>query len=249
MARDDFFCYTQEVMWIGERIRDFKQRFSRRGVTVLELVLAMGLLFVSAGGVMTVLVAGAGYPRHTQYAVVRDGLAKMKLDELISAAAAPSDPNMYIPIMANPDYEVKVDQTPATWDPKDIWVTVSVRGPIPLQIESKISGLVVTSVGSSLFFTTYHCDSCHTVGTGPNGLGPNLNGSSLAKGLAARNAALGGSFTLDQYIDESVRNPSIYKVIDPSTGSPYSTSMTAYPLPADMPAADVQAISTYLQSL
>lgn len=236
-------------MWIGERIRAFRRRLSRRGVTVLELVLAMGLLFVSAGGVMTVLVAGAGYPRRTQYVVVRDALAKIKLDELISAAAAPSDPNMYVPVMSNPDYEVKVDQTASTWDPKDIWVTVSVRGPIPLQVESKISGLVVTSVGSSLFFATYHCDSCHTVGSGPNGLGPNLNGSSLAKGLAARNAALGGSLNLDQYINESVRDPAIYKVIDPSTGSAYTSSMTAYPLPADMPAADVQAISTYLQSL
>ncbi|MBS2037599.1 cytochrome c [bacterium] len=236
-------------MLIGERIRRVQQRLSQRGLTMLELVLAMGLLFVSAGGVMTILVAGAGYPRRTQYVVVRDALAKIKLDELISASAAPLDPPTYVPVTANPDYEVKVEQTPSSWDPKDIWVTVSVRGPIPLQVESKISGMVVTSVGSSLFFTTYHCDSCHTVGTGPNGLGPNLNGSALAKGLAARNAALGGGFTLDQYIDESVRNPNAYRVIDPTTGSPYATSMTAYPLPADMPAADVQAISTYLQSL
>ena len=78
-------------MRIWERIKRLKQRLRKRGVTMLELVMALGLLFVAAGGVMTILAAGAGYPRHTQWVVVRDALAKLKLDSLTARATQPAN--------------------------------------------------------------------------------------------------------------------------------------------------------------
>ena len=235
-------------MRIGERIKRLKQRLRKRGVTMLELVMALGLLFVAAGGVMTILAAGAGYPRHTQWVVVRDALAKLKLDSLTARATQPANA-AYAPYPGNPDYDVKVDAFAATWNPNDIWITVTVKGPKPMQVESSITGMIVKTVGSDLFFATYNCDSCHTIGNGPGSTGPNLNGDTLAKGMAARNAALGGSLTLDQYITESVRQPENYKVIDPETGAAYVGSMTEYPTTTDMSDTDIQAISAFLQSL
>lgn len=219
-----------------------------RAVTMMELVLAMGLLFVAAGGVMTILVAGSGYPRRTQYVVVRDGLAKIKMEEFTSAAIPPTTGIPLGPIYDNPDYDFKMDVNVSSFDPDASWVHVTVRGPRPYTTETVLNALMVKSLGASVF-ETYDCDSCHTIGTGPSGQGPNLNAANLARGLQERNAAGPGVVTMAQYIDESVRDPDLFKVNDPLTGEPYTSTMTAYPTVTEMPAADLQALATFLQSL
>lgn len=231
-----------------QRVRRWKQRFASRGVTMLELVLALGLLFVSAGGVMTVLMAGAGYPRRTQYVVVRDGLAKIKMDEVTSSAIPPTTGIPLGPITENPDYDFKMDVDVSTFDPSASWVHVTVRGPRPYTTETVLNAMMVKSPGASLF-QTYACDSCHTIGSGPSGVGPNLNAANLARGLSERNTAGPGTLTLAQYIDESVRTPDVFKVTDPLTGTAYTSSMTAYPTTTEMPAAELVQLSTFLQSL
>lgn len=231
-----------------QKARKWKQRLTKRGVTMLELVLALGLLFISAGGVMTVLMAGAGYPRRTQYVVVRDGLAKIKMDEFTSSAIPPTTGIPLGPINENPDYDFKMDVDVSTFDPNASWVHVTVRGPRPYTTETVLNAMMVKSLGASVF-QSYACDSCHTIGSGPSGLGPNLNAANLQRGLSDRNTAGPGTLTMAQYIDESVRDPDGFKVTDPLTGTPYTTSMTAYPTTTDMPAADLVQLTNFLQSL
>lgn len=225
-----------------------KDRETSRGVTMLELVLALGLIFVSAGGVMTVLMAGAGYPRRTQYVVVRDGLAKIKMDELTSRAIPPSANIPFAPIYENPDYESKLEVNASTFDPNATWVHVTVRGPKPYTTETTLNAMMVKSLGASVF-ESYDCDSCHTIGSGPSGLGPNLNAASLQRGLNERNTAGPGTLTLDQYIQESIRTPLDFRVTNPLTGEEYDTDMTEYPTTVQMPDADLQALSSFLNSL
>lgn len=246
MAEGGLVCYTLRAMGLLQRMRSWKPR----GVTMLELVLAMGLLFVSAGGVMTILMAGAGYPRRTQYLVVRDGLAKIKMDEVTSGAIPPTAGYPFVPITGNPDYEAKMDVDVSTFDPSASWVHVTVKGPKPYATETTLNAMMVKSVGASVF-ESYACNSCHTIGMGSSGTYPALNAASLARGLSERNTAGPGTLTMDQYISESVRDPDIFKVTDPTSSppAPYTASMTAYPTTTDMPAADLVQLAAFLQSL
>ena len=213
-----------------------------RGLTMMELVFSMGLLFVAAGGVMTILVAGAGYPRRTQYVVVRDGLAKLKLDELLTGSTPPVFSGGYGPYPGNPDYEFRVDTQVTPFDVSSSWVQITVRGPKPMQVESSLRGLYVKPSGSSLL-DAYGCLTCHTTGGGTGGSGPDLSLASLTQGNADRNAALGNVVNLDNYIKESVRTPNAFAVV------PFDPLMTAYPNINDMPDEDLATITQYLKSL
>lgn len=210
---------------------------------MMELVFSMGLLFVAAGGVMTILVAGAGYPRRTQYVVVRDGLAKLKLDEIITGSATPVFSGGYNPYPGNPDYEFKVDTQVSNFDANSSWVVVTVQGPKPLKVESALRGLYVKPSGSALL-TAYGCLSCHaTGGAAPIPGAPNLNATTLADGLAQRNAAITPAVNLDDYIKESVRDPLAFEVPG------YVPLMQAYDNINNMPDEDLVTITAFLKTL
>lgn len=213
-----------------------------RAVTMLELVFAMGLLFVAAGGVMTILMAGAGYPRRTQYVVVRDGLVKAKLDELVSSATPPTFSGGYNPYPGNPDYEFRVDTDVTDFDPNSSWIKVTVRGPKPYKVESSLHGMFVKPNGAALF-AAYDCNTCHVAGSGTPSTGPNLNLNSVQLGMSQRNAGPGPDLDVDQYIRESVRTPDAFLVPG------YDDAlMTAYPNINDMPNEDLQALTAYIKS-
>jgi len=216
-----------------------------RGVTMMELVFSMGLLFVAAGGVMTILVAGAGYPRRTQYVVVRDGLAKLKLDEIITSSSTPVFSGGYGPYPGNPDYEFKLDTEVSNFDGNSSWVVVTVRGPKPLQVESVLRGLYVKPSGNALL-NAYGCLSCHATGSATPIVGaPNLNSTTLNDGMNQRNALLAPApaVNLDGYIEESVRNPLAFAV------PAYVPAMQAYDAINNMPPEDLITITAYLKTL
>ncbi|MFN8609584.1 MAG: hypothetical protein U0931_18740 [Vulcanimicrobiota bacterium] len=230
-----------------------------KGLTMLELVLAMGLMFVSASGVMMLIVAGAGYPRRTQYGVIRDGLAKIQLDAYLndvtmwysaSTFTAPYSSG-YFTYPANPDYQYKLETTPTTFDSRSAWLKVTVKGPIPEKVESSIQAVYTDietpQVGQALF-TSYGCNGCHALSPNPAVTAPTpptLGGVSLNTGLAQRNAALGGPpITLPEYIRESIRTPDAFLVPGYTVAA-----MSGYPRIKDMPEADLRAIRNYLQSL
>ncbi len=215
-----------------------------RAVTMMELVLAMGLLFVAAGGVMTILVAGSGYPRRTQYVVVRDALVKAKLDELLADSTPPTFSGGYNPYFGNPDYQFRVDTEIATFDSDSSWVIVTVKGPRPYETTSSLRGLFVRPNGAALF-AAYACNTCHTTGSGAPSTGPNLSLVTLNQGRDERNAAglPGPALNVDEYIRESVRDPEVFKV----TGFP-TALMTGYPDINDMPNEDLQALTAYIKS-
>lgn len=230
-----------------------------RAVTMMELVFAMGLLFVAAGGVMTILVAGAGYPRRTQYVVVRDALVKAKLDELLADSTPPTFSGGYNTYYGNADYQFRVDTEIATFDSNSSWVTVTVKGPRPYETTSSLRGLFVRPNGAALF-QAYACNSCHTTGSGPTSTGPTLNLAAITDGMNARNSSLPINppavppdpappplttpIGLDEYIRESIRQPEVFKVPTFETAL-----MDGYPEIQDMPAEDLQALTAYLKSL
>ena len=230
-----------------------------RAVTMMELVLSMGLLFVAAGGVMTILVAGSGYPRRTQYVVVRDGLVKAKLDELLHDSTPPTYSGGYNSYPGNPDYQFKVDTQVASFDGDSSWVIVTVKGPKPYDTESSLRGLFVKPNGAALF-QAYNCNSCHATGTNtPIAGAPNLSLATLNQGMTDRNAALPlnppaippapapppitTTVNLDSYIRESIREPLNFQVPG------FTAAMQAYPDINSMPAEDLQALTAYLKSL
>ncbi|MCW5866270.1 MAG: hypothetical protein KIS61_03305 [Candidatus Eremiobacteraeota bacterium] len=215
-----------------------------RAVTMMELVLAMGLLFVAAGGVMTILVAGSGYPRRTQYVVVRDALVKAKLDELLADSTPPTYSGGYNTYYGNPDYEFRVDTEIANFDSDSSWVIVTVKGPKPYETTSSLRGLFVRPNGAALF-AAYACNSCHATGTTtPNPSAPNLSMATLTQGMNDRNASglPGPALTIDEYIRESVRDPLAFEVAG------YTVAMDAYPDINAMPEEDLQALTAYIKS-
>ena len=218
----------------------WRERF--RGVTMMELVFSMGLLFVAAGGVMTILVAGSGYPRRTQYVVVRDGLAKLKLDELLTGPGTPTF-SVYASYPGNPDYQFKVDTAVSNFDARSSWITVTVRGPKPLQVESSLRGLYVTPNGASLV-AAYGCLTCHATGNADGPSAPGLSASTLTAGMNLRNTSglPGPALNLDDYVKESVRDPVAFAV------PPFAPLMQAYDNIDMMPDEDLATITAYLKT-
>jgi len=211
---------------------------------MMELVFSMGLLFVAAGGVMTILVAGSGYPRRTQYVVVRDGLAKLKLDELLTSSSIPVFSGGYGPYPGNPDYEFKVDTDVSNFDGNSSWVVVTVRGPKPLKVESALRGLYVKPSGDALL-AAYGCLTCHATGDADGPSAPGLSANTLNTGQALRNGAglPGPALNVDDYVKESVRDPAIFAV------PPFAPVMQAYDNIDMMPDEDLATITAYLKTL
>lgn len=213
---------------------------TKKGLSLVELVLALGLIFISAGGVMSVIVAGVAQPKRNQFAHERDSLAKARIDELMGGAAAPL-PVGYTTFTSNPRYEYAVDVAAAPFDPTATIIAVSVRGPKPQQMTNSIHGVFLAPSGS-VAFTQHGCNACHTLGPGPSGLGPNLGISSLTGSATAR-----GSADVDAYISESIRNPTIWYNPDPTV----YTGVSAMSVPAGitgMSPADLSAIAQYIKS-
>lgn len=222
-----------------------------QGLSMLELVFALGLLFVSSGGVMSILVAGAGWPKRTAFATMRDSLAKVKLDELRIAGSAPTAA-AYSAFPNAPDYDFQVDVQPSAFDPAASVLKVTVRGPRPMTVNTQLSALYVSPNGMVLF-TQYGCNGCHALGTSPmvdlnmDGLAdaPNLSTATMTAGMNDRNSqpALAPPIPLDSYIAESIRYPSKYLV----TGFP-TALMAGSPNLNDMPQEDLNAIRAYIKT-
>lgn len=226
---------------------------------MLELVLALGLIFVSAGGVMMLIVAGAGYPRRTEYSVIRDGLARIQLDAYLSdvtywynsgTLTVPWSSG-YQPYPANPDYQFKLDTKPTTFDPNSAWLKVTVKGPNPETVESHIEAVYTNietpAIGQALF-TSYGCVGCHDVSPNPPVTAPTpptLGSARLNADRIARNIYFGGgTLTTPEYIRESIRTPDAYLVTSYSVAA-----MTGYPRIKDMPETDLRALRNYLLTL
>jgi type II secretory pathway pseudopilin PulG len=213
-----------------------------RGLSLIELVLALGLIFISAGGVMSVIVAGVSWPKRNQFATVRDSLAKGKLDEIMVNSTPPIPAPIYAPVPGAPDYDMKITTTATTYDPLSQVVEVSVRGPRPQLVTCTIRGLFVPSDGA-VAFEQYGCSSCHALGANtPIPGAPNLGLASLNAAKDAQNALYGTSITVSAYITESIRQPDKF-----TTGNP--VLMTSYPDIISMPQEDLSALRTYLMSI
>ena len=212
----------------------------RRALSFLELVFAMGLLFFAAGGVMTIIVAGAGYPLKAQQATVRDNIARLITDQMIDSGALTPVP---LTPALEPGFSYQVDIQASPFDVNASVVQVDVRGPAPLTTVSTMRSVSTKLDGASVM-AQYSCFGCHD-GTGTTA--PIFSAANLAAAQAANNAALTlagqPTLTLDQYIGESVRLPSAFLVV------PYSPLMTGYPSTTDMPQSDLNAITVYLKSL
>lgn len=206
--------------------------------------MAMALLLIAAGGVMSVLVAGAGWPARLQQGAVRETLARDVLNTLMFAGALPAS-SAWAPLPANPLYESQVVVTAAPFDPQTSLLEVSVRGPMPEGVErvSTLRGLF-TAPNPAQLFAQYGCNGCHAVGAAAPPLSaPNLDLTSVTAGKDAQNAAQGTSLSVDAYIEQSIRDPASFVV------SGYSPLMTGYPDINDMPAEDLNALREYIKSL
>lgn len=219
----------------------FRKRPRGRALSMLELVFALGLIFVSSGGVMSIVVAGAGWPKRTQFAAVRAALAKAELDKYMVSTLPPTPSGGYVPVPSNPDYEMSVDSAPAAFDPATRTITVSVRGPKPQQIATSVSGLYVPTTGEMLFYQ-YGCNSCHALGAVPPLAAPSLNQAALDLEKDNRNSLYNPDVTLDGYIRESIRTPSAYTV------GGFTADMASYTDITSMPNTDLQAISQFIKS-
>jgi type II secretory pathway pseudopilin PulG len=214
-----------------------------RGLSLIELVLALGLIFISAGGVMSVIVAGVSWPKRTQFSTVRDSLAKGKLDELMVSSIPPLPSPVFAPVTGFPDYDMQILLHAVPYDPAAQVVQVSVRGPRPQLVTSTILGLFVPSDGA-VAFEQYGCSTCHALGANPPVPGaPNLGQASLTAATNARNLAYDPDVSsVNAYVSESVRQPDRFTMGEPVV-------MTAYPDIIGMPQEDLNAITTYLLSI
>jgi hypothetical protein len=224
-------CYTSSMLW--RRLR---------GLSFLEMVMALGLMFIGAGGVMSVLVAGAAWPTRLQQGATRDALAKASLDVATASGAVPVA-HPFQPIPSHPQYELQTVVTPASFDSGASVVEVTVRGPMPKVLtESRLRGLHCQPSGAQLF-TQYQCNTCHATGSGAALSAPTLNTASMEASRNAQNSAQGLSLSMDEYIERSIRVPGEYVV------SGYTALMTGYPDIHDMPAEDLNALRSYLKTL
>lgn len=213
-----------------------------RGLTFLEMVMALALMFIGAGGVMSILIAGAGWPTRLQQASTRDTLAKELLTQMMVAGAVPAS-TPFTPIPGYPTFEARVVVSPANFDSNASVLEVSVRGPMPrITTISTLRG-VYTQPNAMQLLSQYGCMSCHAVGTGTTTAGPTLNLSNLSASANAAAAASGQQPNVDRYIEESIRNPASYVV------GGYTVQMAGLPGVNDMPPEDLNAIRAYLKTL
>ena len=224
-----------------QRSKSAKPKKKFRGLTMVELVFALGLIFVAAGGVMSIIVAGVSWPKRNQFASVRDSLARAKLDETMISGTPPT-PAPYTPVSGAPDYDIRVQTNAAPFDPAASVVEVSVRGPRPQQVTSTLKGLYIAPSGA-LAFQQYGCASCHVLGpTPPDPYYPNLTGAGLNADKDLQNSIYGTSIDTNEYIRQSIRTPDVFVVPG------YTVQMTGQPNINSMPAEDLNAISAYIQT-
>jgi len=220
---------------------------ARKGLTFVELAFAMGLLLFAAGGVLSIIIAGAGYPVKAQQGTQRQTLCKQLIDQQLNLGSVPANTGGFIPVPGSPDFNFKVTVTsPASWapaDPQQAMVQVDVQGPTP-NVSSTTMRAGYAQIPGSVLLAQYGCLACHVVGASPVGaLGPNFTSASFQANTAAENAALGTSLNVTDYLDQSVRKPQAWDV----PGFP--VRMTGYPSIMDMPQGDLNAIKAYLYGL
>ena len=236
----------------------------KRGLTFLELVFALAVLFVAATAVTSLLVAGASWPVRVQQSNYRDGLAHEVMTRLLDSGLAPT-PYAYAPVPGEPRYEAQVLVSPSAFASNATLVEVTVRGPLPNPnaLTSSVRSLYTRPDPVSLF-NQYQCYTCHTfaapvagVQPQPTGLvppytGPPLTGAGLDAGMAQANsertAAGKTAFaSKDEYLEESIRNPNASVVAGFASPGGIS-SMDSFPDVTAMPQADLEALKQFVKT-
>lgn len=206
----------------------------RRALSFLEMVFAIAVLTLGAGGVMSTLVAGASWPRKIQQATQRDLIARTVLTQLLQNTPTPGP----FPLPNHPGYTATVAvHSPAAFDSGSSIVEVTVTGPAPETTASVLKGAFTPSPGA-LLLDEYDCQTCHL-----GGLAPPLGMAQLTASRDAQNALYGTSISVAEYIEQSIREPERFVV------ATYNPDMSAQPNILHMPQQDLDAIRTYIMTL
>lgn len=199
-------------------------RHNARGLSLLELMLAMGLLYLCASFLMSMFVVGSRAPERMNEQAIADVLAQQKMDELVSkdlTIVVYADSGTFGP--DRPDYRFDLSTAPAGFDPLVTLVTLDVLGPSGAR--TTLHALRPPNPAPSaetILDAAFGCTACHRIpgmaSSWPDdSMAPPLDKSSLEAAAGRAGQAL------DQYIDQSVRDPASY-IDNPS----YTADMVGY---------------------
>lgn len=207
---------------------------------MLELVMAITLLFLSASFVMSMFITGSRVPQHVDHNQRMDMLAQAQMDKVIAQGSYATTTG---PFPCPTPFSGVVEQVDAsTFDsgfgPDAVVVTVRVTDPEGQMRELRTikTNTPPPAPGYSLIVNDLTCLSCHSMQAyGGGATVGSTTGSAPAwtrAGLEASAAAAG--VPLDTYIRQSVRNPNAFVntgspnffYTDPTTGQNQSTMTT-----------------------
>jgi hypothetical protein len=222
-------------------------RYSKQGLTMLELVVAFGVFFMACSFLMGTFAFGARLPLHVQKKAESTAIAQELLDAKLAqplSTAIPDEPRT--PVPGHPGYESETKSTPAPWDVRVSIITMTVYPPegSPFSLQSvRTPNPVMTA--EDLITEAYGCTSCHTANGRPD-VGEGVGGpvwSEATLSADAADAGFTGPDAVEDYIRESVRDPERYQTPG------FTAEMQGYPNITDMSEEDLDALVTFLTSL
>lgn len=231
-----------------------------RGLTMLEIVLAVGILFLCASFLMSMFLAGSSFPKRVDNQVAMDSLAQAKLDEVVG-----TDPMSPVSL-PNPSsgtagkYNWAVTSTPWAADNSMVELTAQVSDPdgnsVQVQALRPATPPDPTMRGQMLV-NQLACLGCHSIQSGLGTAYPNWNRQNFVDGWNQYNAQNPPGFSsLDAYLRDSIQNPGSFvfngnnptnPFLDPTSGTSW---MQAYGGTfGQLNNNDLNALVTYLKSL
>lgn len=231
-----------------------------RGLTMLEMVMAIALLFLSASFVMSMFITGSRVPQHVEHNQKMDMLAQAQMDRVIAEGSyfTTTGPFPCPTPFTGTVTETSANSMDSDFQPDALIVTVRVSDGAGQFRELKTikTNAPPPAPGYSLIVNDLTCLTCHSMqaygGGGQVGSTAGAAPPWTRAQLQANASAAGVS--LDQYIRDSVRNPSAfvntsssnYYYTDPSNGQNMSY-MTTFNTAA-LSDADLDAVVNYMVS-
>ncbi len=110
-------------------LRPTNRSASSRGLTVLELVISLLLLFIASSFLMGMFLSASGAPKRLDQGSKLEQVASLKMDEIVAADLGYVPPSETGTIAEFPEYTYAVDKTDWSADPKFYLVTVEAFSP------------------------------------------------------------------------------------------------------------------------
>lgn len=206
-----------------------------RGLTFLEVMVAISLMFLVSVFVMTMFGGGGYAASRMSIRTQTSEYAQEKMDEVM--AAVPGSVSSSSGILPG-GYSFAEDVQPWALDNRFKSIAVTVTSPDGFQSTCKAVKMGVPPDPAFVLANQLGCLSCHQIGSGPDNpatqSGPLWNQTNFAAAVAAS-----GAPDLATYLTNSINNPDAYVV-------PGYTNPSTMTVPSSVTPAEVATLVNFL---